>query len=87
MNDLLPSDNRTDAELIDQARKWTGDYGEGPWFRAMADRIEMMRAALESIREGRGAYSRDQYTFACNVIEESKRIATEALEDRYEYNK
>jgi len=85
MNEQRTSDHHTDAELIAQARKWTGDYGEAPWFNAMADRMEMMRAALESIREGRGAYSRDQYTFACNVIEASQRIATEALENRYEF--
>jgi len=53
--------------------------------REAADRMEMMRAALLHIAEGRGAYSRDQHEFACNVIEEAKRTATAALEGRYEY--
>ncbi len=38
-----------------------------------------MRAALEEIAEGRGSFSRDQYEFACNVIAQSKAIATGAI--------
>jgi len=35
--------------------------------------------ALRKISEGRGPFSRDQLTFATNVIEESKSLANEAL--------
>jgi len=41
--------------------------------------ILRLRIALERIAEGRGPFSRDQLTFAQNVIEECKRIANEAL--------
>lgn len=44
-----------------------------------AKRIEELRAALERIAAGEGTFSRDNYQFACNVIEESKTIAREAL--------
>lgn len=81
-----PETQPTDAEMIEQARLWPREnFGEGRWFHAMADRMEMMRAALQAITEGRGAYSRDNYQFAINVIESNKKIATKALENRYEY--
>lgn len=40
---------------------------------------ESLRAALERIAEGRGAFSRDQLTFAINVIEDAKATALAAL--------
>ena len=40
-----------------------------------------MHAALTQIAKGEGPFSRDQHAFACNVIENLKRIATEALTD------
>lgn len=43
-----------------------------------------LRAALEDIAKGNGAFSRDQYTFACNVIENMKSIAARALAGTYE---
>jgi hypothetical protein len=46
----------------------------------------MLRAALADIREGRGAFSRDQHQFALNVIEQSKRIANSALAGTYEHD-
>lgn len=47
----MTSNQRTDQELIDQARKWPrGEVGEGEWFNAMADRMETMRAILKRIR-------------------------------------
>lgn len=80
------STDRTDEELIEQARSWPRQgYGEGEWFQAMADRMEMMRAALEAITKRMGAYNRDAHTFACNVIDSNVEIATKALENRYEY--
>jgi hypothetical protein len=38
-----------------------------------------MVRALRAIREGEGAFSRDNYEFACNVIDRSKALASEAL--------
>lgn len=44
------------------------------------DRIAYLEAALREIAQGRGAFSRDQLTFAANVIRESKQIAQDALD-------
>lgn len=49
---------------------------------AAADQIERMRCALGQIAEGRGAFSRDQLTFATNCIESMKEIARNALADK-----
>ena len=46
--------------------------------------VAYLKAALRLIAEGRGAFSRDQLTFATNVIEEAKRIATDALAGTWE---
>ena len=46
---------------------------------AQAALLERYRAALEQIAKGEGPYSMDNHQFACNVIEESKRLANEAL--------
>ena len=40
---------------------------------------DRLRAALEQIAKGEGPFSLDNHQFACNVIEESKRLAREAL--------
>jgi len=74
----------TDEQLIDCLRN-RPVATTAAQMREAAGRIEMMRAALQAITETRGAYSRDQYEFACNVIESAKQIATKALEGRYEY--
>ena len=41
-------------------------------------RAELLEA-LKLIAEGRGPFSRDNLQFACNVIEESKAIASAAI--------
>ena len=46
---------------------------------ALTQQAERYRAALEQIAKGEGPYSMDNHQFACNVIEESKRLANEAL--------
>ena len=44
------------------------------------EKIEILKKALEEIKKSEGAYSRDQQEFANNVIENSKELATKALE-------
>ena len=53
MSDVtLPAETFTDAELIEQARMWPKDgIGEGRWFNAMADRIELLRGLLNTAKE------------------------------------
>lgn len=48
-----------------------------------ADEITRLKGALRKIAEGRGRFSRDPLTFATNVIEDMKGIATSALEDKW----
>jgi hypothetical protein len=43
-------------------------------------RVQGLVDALEQIKKGEGAFSRDPLEHAGNVIEESRRLATEALE-------
>jgi hypothetical protein len=67
-------------------------HAPGPWitrdlkecvlasdYDALAVRCRKYEEALLQIAKGEGTFSRDNYQFACNVIEESKRLATEAL--------
>ena len=42
-------------------------------------RVARLEAALRQIQKGEGRFSRDQYEFACNVIEEAKETARAAL--------
>lgn len=53
-----------------------------PWYSEVLAERDRLRAALEKIAKGEGPFSRDNYQFACNVIEESKRLAREALEPK-----
>lgn len=45
----------------------------------LAAQVGEWRAALEHIAQGAGPYSNDQFEFACNVIQQSRDIANEAL--------
>lgn len=46
---------------------------------AEATEVERLREALSEIAKGEGDFSRDQLTFAGNVIDNAKRLANEAL--------
>jgi len=47
-------------EVIEQARKWPrDDYGEGYWFNAMADKMELLRAAADAMRDAFVSYLGD----------------------------
>lgn len=90
----LTSEKRVE-ELRKHARAWgvTADTPDAAVFnetamarecaRAASD-IEKLRHALQEIAKGNGAYSLDQYQFACNVIENMKGIAQRALDGTYE---
>lgn len=77
----------TSAVLVDVAR-YQIVVPLGIWSRIVVtlragredrERLEIARVALAAIAEGRGRFSRDNYEFASNVIEEAKRTASEAL--------
>lgn len=51
---------------------------------AKVDRVAYLETALRRIAEGRGAFSRDQLTFAGNVIEDAKRTALAAIAGTWE---
>lgn len=41
--------------------------------------VNRLKAFLTAISEGRGRFSRDPYTHACNTIEDMKQLALDAL--------
>lgn len=91
MSELLADDEV--VTLAERVNAGTIDVGAqiekfGKDALATIDRLQRekrdLRAALEDIAKGNGAFSRDQYTFACNVIENMKSIATRALAGTYE---
>lgn len=53
-------------------------------YRAALDRLDIAKKALRQIAKGEGRFSRDQYTFACNTIDDMKELAEGAL-DAIEY--
>ena len=63
-----------ELEAMEDARDIA--QAEGALMEMERDRL---RAALEQIAKGEGPFSLDNHQFACNVIEESKRLAREAL--------
>ena len=40
---------------------------------------DVLLEALKEISKGEGRYSRDNYQFACNCIEDMKKLATDAI--------
>lgn len=69
--DLLAAD---ELERLRAVRKTLGDANE----EADAE-IERLRAALEEIAEGKGAYSMDPLEHAGNCIDDMKELARKAL--------
>lgn len=53
-------------------------------YRAALDRLDIAKKALKQIGKGEGRFSRDQFEFACNTIDDMKELARGAL-DAIEY--
>lgn len=67
-------------ELADTQKEWDHDTNwRSKLIVDLQAQVATLSAALERIAKGEGAFSRDQLTFATNVNEESKAIATAAL--------
>lgn len=85
MNDIneTPRTDRVAIELNDEDRRRLGVDWESAVDGEFTNSLERengdMLAALKEIAKGEGAFSRDQLTFASNVIENTKRIAEEAI--------
>ena len=84
---------RCEAAIARSERATKGHWGAhiavadpgSPMLGVCADLPAFARAlmaacdALEEIKQGKGAFSRDQYEHAANCVEKSKRDATEGL--------
>jgi hypothetical protein len=53
-------------------------------YRSALDRLDIAKKALKQIAKGEGRFSRDQFEFACNTIDDMKELAIGAL-DAIEY--